>query len=126
MMMRAVGWCGSCPSVRLGRWLPFHTVSLLAPEPVTSVALSPQQHLIATTGPADAVRLWNAATLEPARVLTAPGDGANSVAFSPDGRLLAAAGAGGYVRLWDPATGAQLATLPTPGSPLADPGPGRR
>jgi WD40 repeat protein len=95
--------------------LPFHTVSLLAPEPLTSVALSPHTHLIATTGPADAVRLWNAATLEPARVLTAQGDGANSVAFSPDGHLIAAAGAGGYVRVWDPTTGIQLAALPTLG-----------
>jgi WD40 repeat protein/transcriptional regulator with XRE-family HTH domain len=75
----------------------------------STVAFSPDGHLLAAAYNDGYVRLWNPVTgqavASPVPVDTGPGGGVNGVAFSPDGKLLATAGADGYVRLWNPVTG---------------------
>jgi len=88
---------------------------LSTPAALTSVAFSRNGRMIATGGLDRAVRIWNAATGWPTRVISANRGGVQSVAFSADGRLLASAGGDHHVRLWNPATGAPLAALRTVG-----------
>src|SRR5262249_13125798 len=63
----------------------------VAPGPVTSVALSPDQRLVAAGGADHAVHLWDLETGMTPTLHGFVGSGI-LVAFSPDGRLLAAAG----------------------------------
>ncbi len=84
---------------------------------LSSMAFSPNGHLLATTGAEGAVRLWNASDhqeLGPPLMKNAPAGSA--VAFSPDGRLLAIGnsllppGPGESVRLWNVITHRWLGT----------------
>ncbi|MDT0342440.1 nSTAND1 domain-containing NTPase [Streptomyces litchfieldiae] len=62
---------------------------------------------------AGTVRLWDVATGEELRTLTADASWLGTVAFSPDGTTLAAGGGDeGMVQLWDAATGRELHTIP--------------
>ncbi len=76
---------------------------------VSTVAFSPDGHLLAAAYGDGYVRLWDPVTGQaagsPVPVDTGPGGGVNGVTFSPDGKLLATADADGYVRLWNPVTG---------------------
>jgi roadblock/LC7 domain-containing protein len=79
---------------------------------VNGVAFSPDGRLLAIASNDKTARLWDPATGEQLRTLTAHGGNVLGVAFSPDGRLLATASDfDGAARLWDPATGEQLRTL---------------
>src|SRR5262249_28263782 len=74
--------------------------------PAVSVAGSPAGDLLAETGPAGPVVLWDLATGKQKKLGQAdPGAGLVGLAFSPDGKLLASLGAGGRVRLYDVAAG---------------------
>jgi WD40 repeat protein len=70
--------------------------------PVSSVAFSPDGHLIA--GASDKIYVWDADSGEPVEALGGYGGAAMSVAFSPDGGRIAAAGTDGTVRpaAWTP------------------------
>jgi WD40 repeat protein len=86
--------------------------------PTVSVALSPAGDLVAETGPAGPVVLWDLATGQRRELgRSDPEAGLVSLAFAADGKLLASLGAGGRVRLYDPATGMEAA-----GGVTADPG----
>jgi WD40 repeat protein len=84
---------------------------LTSPAAITAMAYSPGGQLIATAGGDGAVRLWDAATQWPLRVIGDRPGGADSLAFAPDGQILASGSSHGQVRLWDPATGALIAAL---------------
>ena len=64
------------------------------------MAFSPDGRLLASGGYDETVRLWDRATGDCLRTLTAH-TAVQAVAFSPDGRLLASCGNDRKVRLWD-------------------------
>jgi len=68
------------------------------------VALSPDGRWVASAGPDDAARLWDAATGALRAVLTGHDARVAVVEFSPDGRVLATGSWDGTARLWDLAT----------------------
>jgi eukaryotic-like serine/threonine-protein kinase len=84
---------------------------------ISSVALSPDNQLIATATNIDGiVTVWDAATGREVRRLTSHSPQVRSVAFSPDGKTLATGGGGqnplpSEVELWDVATGDRRAAL---------------
>jgi WD40 repeat protein len=86
--------------------------------PTVSVAASPAGDLLAQTGPAGPIGLWDLATGKQKKLGQAdPQAGLVALAFSPDGKLLASLGAGGRVRLYDVAAGKEA-----PGAAAAEAG----
>jgi WD40 repeat protein len=78
-----------------------------------SVAFSPNGSRLATTAGNDGtLKVWNAATGQPARTLKGPG-WLRCIAFSPDSTRLAAACLfeGTLAQVWDAATGQEILTL---------------
>jgi WD40 repeat protein len=76
---------------------------------ISSIAFSPDQKTLATTGLDGVVKLWNMETATLNHSLTY--DACLSAEFSPDGRMLASAHRGGDVVLWDARDGRQLGLL---------------
>jgi WD40 repeat protein/tRNA A-37 threonylcarbamoyl transferase component Bud32 len=82
------------------------------------IAVSPDGKTLATTTstlfpPAQAVALWDVATMKQQRILKAGlGVTPATLAFSPDSKVLTTGGQS--VKLWDVATGRQLVNLPGP------------
>ncbi|WP_434427862.1 WD40 repeat domain-containing protein [Nannocystis pusilla] len=76
-------------------------------------SLSPDGRWIASSGPDDGARVWDATTGDLRAVLSGHHARVASVDFSLDGRTLATGGWDGAARLWD------LATLDLPVDALA-------
>ncbi|WZO99355.1 serine/threonine-protein kinase [Isosphaeraceae bacterium EP7] len=98
------GWWGRIHPLRL-RWAH--------PGPIQSVAYSPDGKLAATASEDRTVRIWQAATGEPAGPALEHPSGVRSVAFSPDGKTLLTGCDDSSARVWDLATGRRV------GPPLA-------
>ncbi|MCD4685406.1 MAG: WD40 repeat domain-containing protein, partial [Anaerolineae bacterium] len=95
------------------RWLALRLPALepdISPlgAPVHGVAFSPDgQHLAA--GSRDGfVRVWDAATGAPVRILKEKGRWITDIAYSPDGKTLAASRVDGSAWVWDAANGEDL------------------
>ncbi len=78
---------------------------------VTSVAFSPNGHLVVSGSVDQSVKLWELSGQEVALMTFGHLRQVDAVAFSPDGRLLASGAADHTVKLWDVATAAELYTL---------------
>ncbi|GLF94951.1 nSTAND1 domain-containing NTPase [Streptomyces yaizuensis] len=77
----------------------------------TSLAFSPDSRFLATGGDG-VIRLWDAATGSPGRVLSRSDSGEVALAFSPDSRTLATAMTGiPDITLWDTASGVSRGAL---------------
>jgi WD40 repeat protein len=76
------------------------------------VAYSSDGRLLATAGlPDKTVKIWDAATGKPVRILVGHTDLVRGVAFSPDHRHIASAGWDKTVRVWEAATGKPVRIL---------------
>jgi WD40 repeat protein len=82
-----------------------------SPEPITSLAISPDGKKLASGSEDNTVQLWDVETGKQLTTLTGHSDYVLSVAFSPDGGKLASGSKDKTVRLWDVSTGTQLTTL---------------
>ena len=96
-------------NVETGRAL--HTLQTATRSALTSACFSPDGQLVATGCADRSVVLWDVATGEAARTLTAWSNSPNPVCFSPDGRILASGNWDGTVRLWDVTVGRQSRSL---------------
>lgn len=74
-------------------------------EYIWSISFSPDGRLAAVAGTDGGVRIYDSASGQWLRTLTASRDITADIRFSPDGRTLAAAGYDGQIRIWDPASG---------------------
>ncbi len=81
------------------------------PEPVNTVAFSPDGELIASGSLGHTVKLWDVVTGQLSRTLEGHSNYINSVAFSPDGRHLVSGGGDRTLKLWDVDGGRLLRTL---------------
>jgi len=80
--------------------------------PVKGTSFSPDGRLLATTGPDNAIRIWDAATGNEVASLRGTNQIVPNVAFSPDGRELVSSSADGSVKRWDVQTGKLLQSTP--------------
>lgn len=87
------------------------TVELFAGHELKAAALSPDGHWIATSGPENALTLWDARTGEKVTRLEGHADAVTCLAFSPDSTLLASGSADSQIRLWDVAAANLKQTL---------------
>ncbi|MCS7300473.1 MAG: hypothetical protein NZ556_02830 [Fimbriimonadales bacterium] len=76
-----------------------------------SVAISPDETIIATGGQDSRIVLWNAATGAVERVITGSSGAVVCVAFLGDGSTLLSVGADGFIRLWSVNTGSQIRAI---------------
>ncbi|SCO80868.1 related to vegetatible incompatibility protein HET-E-1 [Fusarium oxysporum] len=77
--------------------------------PVTSVAVSPDNQLIASGAGDETVKIWEIATGVCRHTLEGHDDAIHSIAFLPDGQSLASAS--NTIKIWDTKTGLCLQTL---------------
>lgn len=78
--------------------------------PISSLAMSPVDKLIATCSRDKTIRLWNVETGTHQRVLTKEAGYSNNLTFSPDGKILAGIRAGN-ITFWDVHSGKQRNTI---------------
>ncbi len=82
--------------------------------PIASLAVSPDNTMLASASWDRTIRLWPLNGGEP-RVLEGNAQNANGVAFSPDGKSVVSAGYDATVRIWPLAGGSEVVrNLPTP------------
>lgn len=81
---------------------------------VSAAAVSPDRKWIATSGPNNAIRLWNAETGEPGATLTGHSDRVTSLKFSPDGSRIVSGSADQSLRVWNTADGSLTGLIETP------------
>ena len=72
---------------------------------IWSVAINPQQNLIATASEDNTIKLWNAKTGKLVRTLKGHTKGVLSISFSPDGERLASSSKEGIIKIWQVETG---------------------
>lgn len=75
--------------------------SLAAQTPVTAVAVSPDQTLLATAAAQHTIRLWNAAQGQDAGTLSGHTGAITGLRFTPDGKHLISASADQTLRVWN-------------------------
>lgn len=78
---------------------------------VYSLALSPDERVLASSGDDCTIRLWNMIMGESLGVLVEHTHRVRSIAFSPDGCILASGSDDGIVRLWDVQRGQYIKML---------------
>jgi WD40 repeat protein/transcriptional regulator with XRE-family HTH domain len=78
---------------------------------IMSVAVSPNDRLLAAGSASNEIRLWKFHSLVPIFTLQGHSDWVRGISFSPDSRLLASASEDRTVRLWEVSTGRCLRTL---------------
>lgn len=78
---------------------------------IMSVAVSPNDRLLAAGSASNEIRLWKFHSLLPIFTLQGHSDWVRAISFSPDSRLLASASEDRTVRLWEVSTGRHLRTL---------------
>ncbi|HEY1350048.1 MAG TPA: helix-turn-helix domain-containing protein [Ktedonobacteraceae bacterium] len=78
---------------------------------IMSVAVSPNEKLLAAGSANNEIRLWKFHSLVPLFTLQGHSDWIRGICFSPDSRLLASASEDRTVRLWEVGTGKCLRTL---------------
>lgn len=78
---------------------------------IMSVAVSPNEKLLAAGSANNEIRLWKFHSLVPLFTLQGHSDWVRGIGFSPDSRLLASASEDKTVRLWEVGTGKCLRTL---------------
>jgi WD40 repeat protein/transcriptional regulator with XRE-family HTH domain len=83
---------------------------------IMSVAVSPNDRLLAAGSASNEIRLWKFHSLVPIFTLQGHSDWVRGISFSPDSRLLASASEDRTVRLWEVSTGRCLRTLHGHGS----------
>ncbi len=81
---------------------------------VTAVAVSPDRKWIASSGPNNTIRLWNAADGAAGPTLTGHTDRVTSLKFSADGARLVSGSADQSIRVWNTADGALTGVIETP------------
>jgi RNA polymerase sigma factor (sigma-70 family) len=96
------GECVSIVETKSGKAL--HSFSAHT-DSITSVAYSSDRKVIATGSADGDIRLWDAATSSPVRVLYGHANSVHSVAFSPDGKQLVSGGTDNSAILWEVGTG---------------------
>lgn len=87
------------------------TVELFAGHELKAAAFSPDGQWIATSGPENALTLWDARKGEKVTRLEGHADAVTCLAFSPDSALLASGSADSQIRLWDVAAAKLKQTL---------------
>ena len=95
-----------------------------------SASLSPDGTRVVTTGGADVMRVWDAATGAPVAGFSGHGEGKGAApgtwaVFTADGKQVVSYGMDAIVRVWDAASGVQVRVLRDPQGPFtyATPGP---
>jgi WD40 repeat protein len=78
---------------------------------VTSVAVSPDGHMLASASWDHTVRLWDVASGRELRTLRGHSLEVGTVAFSSNGQILASGSGDGTIRIWEVASGRELRTL---------------
>jgi WD40 repeat protein/uncharacterized caspase-like protein len=78
---------------------------------VSSVAYSPDNHLLASGSVDRSIGIWDVASGRELRRLTGHANWVNCVAFSPDGKLLASGSNDKSIKLWDIGSGSELRTF---------------
>ncbi|MBW4680860.1 MAG: serine/threonine protein kinase [Microcoleus vaginatus WJT46-NPBG5] len=78
---------------------------------VTSIAIGPNSHILASGSLDDTIKIWNLHTGELLRTLFGHLNAVNSVAISRDGQIVASCSDDGNIKLWEISTGHLLSTL---------------
>ena len=76
-----------------------------------SVAISPDNSLLASDGEDNTIRLWDIKTGDLKLTLSGHNDCVMSVSFSPDGRKIISGGEDELIHFWDVATGKEILTI---------------